>query len=263
MFLYDSDPEKNQWLITSCQHFYSQLAANITKTITQSTRYGKLYELDCRLRPTGKSGALAVSLPEFQRYFESGQGHFWERLALCKARTIFGHPELQRAATQSVRNAIGNKKWVPEVANQIREMRFKMQEDCSPRNLKRGIGGTVDIEFLVQTLQLKYFAESPAVLVPGTLDAITELAAANYLSDSDGSFLLESYEFLRAVEACLRLMNAAGRHELPQDESQLKKLAFLLKFDCSENLLHRIERFRQENREIFNRIFSQLIQKGA
>ena len=36
--------------------------------------YGRLYEIDPRLRPTGKSGALATSLAEFGRYFAEGHG---------------------------------------------------------------------------------------------------------------------------------------------------------------------------------------------
>jgi glutamate-ammonia-ligase adenylyltransferase len=169
---------------------------------------------------------------------------------------------LQGDAMRLVRQAISDHQWTPQIAGQIREMRFKMQEDCSPRNLKRGIGGTVDVEFLVQTLQLKHAGENPEILVPGTLDAIAELTAANLFSRADGTYLLESYEFLRAVEARLRLMNTAARHDVPQDESQLQKLAFLLRFNCWETLLRRIEDLRHRNREIFDRIFSQLSEQS-
>ena len=34
--------------------------------------------------------ALAVSLEEFEHYFESGQAQLWERQSLCKARPIYG-----------------------------------------------------------------------------------------------------------------------------------------------------------------------------
>ena len=35
--------------------------------------------------------------------------------------------------------------WNPEDAEQIRHMRYRMEETAKPANLKRGSGGTVDI----------------------------------------------------------------------------------------------------------------------
>ena len=55
--------------VTSNQHFFSQLGQRIIKVVTHIGPHGRLYELDPRLRPTGKSGSLAVSLEEFERYF--------------------------------------------------------------------------------------------------------------------------------------------------------------------------------------------------
>ena len=75
---------------TTNQHFFSQLGQRIIKQVTRIGPHGRLYELDPRLRPTGKSGSLAVSLEEFERYFSDGRGQLWERQALCKARPIIG-----------------------------------------------------------------------------------------------------------------------------------------------------------------------------
>ncbi len=71
---------------TNNQHFFSELAQRIIKVASQLGPFGRLYEIDPRLRPTGRSGALATSLAEFTRYFACGQGQLWERQALCKAR---------------------------------------------------------------------------------------------------------------------------------------------------------------------------------
>src|SRR5690606_12207146 len=69
---------------TTNQHFFSELGQKIVKDVNSLGPYGRLYELDLRLRPTGRSGALAVSFDEFARYFREGQGRLWERQALCK-----------------------------------------------------------------------------------------------------------------------------------------------------------------------------------
>ena len=92
VFVYEADgsthvttPNRNSTQTTSNQHFFSELVQRIIKQVNRIGPYGRLYELDARLRPTGKSGALAVSLDGFQRYFAEGQGQLWERQALCRA----------------------------------------------------------------------------------------------------------------------------------------------------------------------------------
>ena len=40
---------------------------------------GRLYQVDMRLRPTGKSGSLVIPLTEFRRYYEEGGAQLWER----------------------------------------------------------------------------------------------------------------------------------------------------------------------------------------
>ena len=54
---------------TTNQHFFSELGQRIIQIVNRLGPYGRLYELDPRLRPTGKSGSLAVSVDEFSRYF--------------------------------------------------------------------------------------------------------------------------------------------------------------------------------------------------
>ena len=106
-----------------------------------------------------QSGSLATSLAEFSRYFSSGQGQLWERQALCKARVVFGSP---RAAESGGRGPFaGRVRAIPGSRNDaesIWQMRQRMEDSATPGNLKRGPGGLVDIEFLVQMLQLKHAA---------------------------------------------------------------------------------------------------------
>ena len=241
---------------TTNQHFFSQLGQRIIKAVTQLGPFGRLYDLDPRLRPTGKSGALATSLEELRRYFTSGQGQLWERQALCKARPIFGTEQARHKAMQVVADCVVDGGWQPGDAERIRTMRLRLEETASKRNLKRGPGGTMDIEFGVQMLQLRHAAETPEVLESGTLDAIAALQDAGYLSRQDATFLSGSYRLLRSVESGLRLMNTTARHDLPTDPSELEKLAYLLGFsDGGQLALLCIEQMA-ENRRGFERIFA-------
>jgi glutamate-ammonia-ligase adenylyltransferase len=240
---------------TSNGHFFSQLGQRIIKVFTQLGPYGRLYEMDPRLRPAGKSGPLAVSFETLAKYFASGQGQLWERQAFCKSRPISGSAAAQEAAMQHIRHAIVAPGWKPADADEIRSMRRRMQESATPRNLKRGPGGTVDIEFLVQMLQLRHVAEAPQVLTPGTLDALDALHAHGAIGGEDHEYFSRSYRLLRSIEAGLRLMNTTARHDLPDDETSLEMLAYLLRWENHEELAQECRNCMVENRRRFERVF--------
>jgi glutamate-ammonia-ligase adenylyltransferase len=242
---------------TTNQHFFSELGQRIIKGVNRLGPHGRLYELDPRLRPTGKSGALAVSVGEFAKYFAEGHGQLWERQGLCRARPIYGSPAARQTVMQAVHRAIIEPGWNPEDATSIREMRARLEETASKRNLKRGPGGTVDVEFAVQMLQLRHAATCPAVLVPGTFDALDALHDHGYLDKQDHRLLSDSYRFLRSVEARLRLMNTTARHDLPESESELAKLAYLLGCPNPRSLRDESLRVTTENRQRFQRLLDQ------
>ena len=118
--------------------FFSELAAEITRFVTHSSSHDQLYDIDSRLRPTGKSGTLAVSLDEFERYFSTDAGQLWERQSLCKARPVFGEDRYAARAMAVIKQVLKAKPWEPEMARAIRKMRATMEKDCDPLNLKRG-----------------------------------------------------------------------------------------------------------------------------
>jgi glutamate-ammonia-ligase adenylyltransferase len=122
-------------------------------------------------------------------------------------------------------------------------------------NLKRGPGGTVDVEFAVQMLQLKNAEQHPEVLQAGTLNAIEAIRDIGGLSAEDAEYIAHAYRFLRSVEARLRLMNTTARHDLPENPSDLKKLGFLLGYEDATELVKDCRNFTAENRRRFDRLF--------
>ena len=129
-------------------------------------------------------------------------------------------------------------------------------QDQARRSLKRveGRGGTVDIEFAVQTLQLRHAARHPDVLVPNTLRAVHVLHRHGCLSGADREFLSQSWMMLRTVESRLRLMNYAARHDLPEEPGPLARLAWLLDFHIPEELVREVDLLLAENRRRFLRL---------
>ncbi len=240
---------------TSNQHFFGELGTRIIKTASRLSQYGRLYEVDARLRPTGKSGALATSLDEFARYFQEGHGQLWERQTLCKARIVVGAPRVIKAALDALARAAFEHPWRGSDAEEIRRMRHRTEESAAGGNVKRGPGGIVDIEFLVQMLQLKHGRRFPGIRTPNTLAALSALAEAEILSPDDYAFFSESYRFLRTLESRLRLMNFTARNQLPDDTTELAKLAQLLRSPSPSDLLSQFDHYTHETRRRFDRLF--------
>lgn len=258
LFLYEGEghtrfPGRAARETTTNAHFFGHLAQRIIKVVTQLGAHGRLFDVDARLRPTGNAGPLAMSLREFSRYYAEGFAQLWERQALCKARAIHGSPLARIKTMHLIRQAIVDVPWQPQFAEQMLQMRRKIELGASDSNLKRGPGGVVDIEFVVQMLQLKHAARTPAVLVPGTLPAIEALAGSGYLSRDEAAWWSQSYLYLRRVESALRLMNTTARHSLPTDLSELGRLGYLLGIS-PERLEGQCYDLMSENRKRFEQV---------
>jgi glutamate-ammonia-ligase adenylyltransferase len=260
VFLYEADGptvrQSRRGQTTTNLHFFSELGQRIIKVAGRLGPFGRLYEIDPRLRPTGKSGPLATPFGEFAHYFTEGGGRLWERQALCKARVVFGTPDVAHQALALCHEIVYQGGFNSTDAQSIGEMRHRIEASTTKANIKRGPGGMVDIEFLVQLLQLKYGHENPDLRQPNTLAALGALFESGHLTSDDYKFLTESYRFLRTIEGRLRLMNATSREDLPDEPVEQAKLARRLGFSDPNALLERCQSFAQGNQQRFERILN-------
>lgn len=239
---------------TSNSHFYNQLAQRVTKRIAGVGAYGRLYELDTRLRPSGRSGVLALSLEQFIEYFSTSSSQMWEHLALCKGRPVYGHEHAAATVMEAVQAILQRGGWDASSVQAIRDVRRALEQSASKTNLKRAPGGTIDVEFIAQMLQLKHASHNPGILTPGTLDALQVLAKNNLLDKEAARQLSDNYLLLRRVESGLRLLNTTARHDLPDDPPDLLKLAYLLQWDRPESIADACAAARESNRAFFDRL---------
>src|SRR5262249_57288678 len=113
----------------------------------------------------------------------------WERQALTRARLVFGDPDFGRAVMEVVSQGAYGLEWRPEIADEIRAMRERLEASRSERDLKRGFGGIVDVEFLVQLFQLKYGDGQPSLRSANTWKALDALRATGLLSADEHATL--------------------------------------------------------------------------
>jgi [glutamine synthetase] adenylyltransferase / [glutamine synthetase]-adenylyl-L-tyrosine phosphorylase len=240
-------------------HFFTELAQRIIKVAGVLGPMGRLYQVDMRLRPTGKSGSLVIPLPEFHRYYEGGGAQLWERQTLTRARLVGGDVEFGAEVMGAIAERAYGVPWQPEMLTEIAGMRERLEASRSERSLKRGFGGIADVEFLVQLLQLKYGGATPELRATNTWDALEALHARGLLAAEERDALRTSYDFLREVESRLRIVHNRSLDDLPQKPADLQMLARRLGFeagpeDAGRCFLAELERHTTQTRDIFLRI---------
>src|SRR5439155_12227225 len=173
------------------------------------------------------------------RYFDAdeGAGQLWERQALTRARVVYGAPDFAEQVRQAVAAAAYGLPWRAEYAGEIAAMRERLEASRPARDLKRGPGGLADVEFLVQTMQLKYGNERPALRVPNVWQALAALLEAGLLSEEEREGLQEGYDFLLRVQSRLRIVHNRTLDAVPEAPDEVDKLGRRLGFDGGARFL--------------------------
>jgi glutamate-ammonia-ligase adenylyltransferase len=231
--------------------YFTELAQRVIKVASQMGPMGRLYEVDMRLRPTGKSGSLVIPLPEFRRYFASANCQLWERQSLSRARVVCGESDFAAEAMQAIRTAMLGVAWRASCVDDICAMRQKLESTANPRSLKRGSGGLNDVEFAVQLLQLKYARQHPEVLQPNVWDALDSLCACGLLPAAEAATLRDGYSFLRLVEARLRIVTDRALTEIPEGADDRARLAHRLGFATTAEFLAKFQQTTAAIRECY------------
>jgi glutamate-ammonia-ligase adenylyltransferase len=239
--------------------FFTELAQRIIRATSQIGPMGRLYQIDMRLRPTGKSGNLVLPLAEFQRYYESGSAQLWERQTLTRARIVHGDADFGRDVLAVARQAAYERPWKPEDLDEILAMRERLEASRGGRDLKRGFGGLVDVEFLVQSFQLEHGSREPSLRATNVWQALEELHRVGLLDAADYRTLRGGYDFLLRVQSRLRIVHNRSLDEVPESQDELAKLARRLGFEggdptsAAAAFLAELERHTTRLRELFLR----------
>jgi [glutamine synthetase] adenylyltransferase / [glutamine synthetase]-adenylyl-L-tyrosine phosphorylase len=143
--------------------FLQRLARRLLHILTAPTYHGTLYEIDTRLRPSGNAGTMVSSLSAFRDYQLKG-AWVWEHQALVRARVVTGDAELAQRFTAMRQELLCQQRDLVELRSEVLKMRQRISETHSDEeDLKRGSGGIVDIEFMVQYLVLANAHEYPSL----------------------------------------------------------------------------------------------------
>jgi [glutamine synthetase] adenylyltransferase / [glutamine synthetase]-adenylyl-L-tyrosine phosphorylase len=184
--------------------FYARIAQRIIHLMSTRTPSGVLYEVDMRLRPNGNSGMMVSSLETFETYQHQG-AWTWEHQALIRARVVAGDQRVKARFEAIRQDIIGQPREAEKLRAEVVEMREKMRTSLDKSSadrfdLKQGVGGIVDIEFMVQYTVLRWAHDHPDLLVwTDNIRLLETLSRLGLLSDNAAERLMGVYKVLRAA----------------------------------------------------------------
>lgn len=143
------------------RQYYARLTQALVTALSVPTAAGRLYDVDMRLRPSGRQGPVATSLTAFREY-QLHDAWVWEHLALTRARTVAwsGHDgaelaaEIERTRQEILETCGGREAVLPELASMRRRL-FAVDTPAGPCQFRSGEGRLQDIELFAQSLALR------------------------------------------------------------------------------------------------------------
>jgi glutamate-ammonia-ligase adenylyltransferase len=180
-------------------------------------------QIDCRLRPEGKSSLLVWDVEDYKKYFNN-RARIWELQAFTKCRIIFGNKNIfddfYNHYIKRVRQLEAE-----NIKKELSEMRKKLlpiSDDAF--NLKKSSGGLLDIDFIIGFLLLT----NP--------DLIKSQRNKNILESVkiDHEKFWGAYNSLKKTEIVNQITFDTKISKIPTDEKKLLKLAKVLNYNSTK-----------------------------
>jgi [glutamine synthetase] adenylyltransferase / [glutamine synthetase]-adenylyl-L-tyrosine phosphorylase len=187
--------------------YFSRLTQRLISALTAQTNHGLLYQVDMRLRPSGRSGPVATQIDGFAAYQEN-EAWTWEHLALTRARVVSAPPEFAARVEDVIRSVLRRARDADVVAGDVVEMRKAIaaeKGDSDRRDLKYAAGGLIDIEFVAQYLQLIHAAQTPDILDTSTTQVLDKAWRLGLLEPGDAEVLRRAVRLYHDLTQILRL----------------------------------------------------------
>ncbi len=211
--------------------YYARLTQALVTALAAPMPEGRLYEVDMRLRPSGRQGPVATALEGFRDY-QLNEAWTWEHLALTRARPIAGDPALAGDVEAARLAVLAVKGGAAQVLGDVAEMRariFAAKASDGGWEARIGPGRLQDIELLAQSFALRAGAGARKV------EAQLRLGGrSGFVSAADAAVLAQAYRLLWRLHSGGRLLSEAA---LDMEAIGEGGRAFLLRETGEEDLL--------------------------
>ncbi|MBI4427700.1 MAG: hypothetical protein HY562_01125 [Ignavibacteriales bacterium] len=219
-----------------------------------------IYDIDFRLRPEGRNAPLATEIEYYDSYLMT-RASLWEKQSLLKARVLAGDPEVGSRLNALIERHLWGRLpagWAKEIIRMRKKMERERMKDPKRQELKLGRGGSTDIEFLVQALQLNAGRKAASIRSPNTFELLRLIRKRTILTRSKTIAMQSNYIYLRTLEMMIRLNSAGTSFELPRERILLKAISATMEERSIMDLKIRLGKIRKENRNLFQKTLKSL-----
>lgn len=242
------------------REYFVKLAQSITKLVGGQSGEGAAYRVDMRLRPHGRVGPLAMSLRDTVKYYCS-EAAAWERQVLIRSRSSAGSESIFKLFFLQVENTVfASEQVVAEALNNVRRSKQKIDLEQKVRtgfDVKLGIGGIREIEFIAQALQLAHGGRDKWLRSPHTLISLTRLADRGHLHENELTELFDAYDFLRHLEHILQMENGLQTHTVSDEPARREMLARRMRCENLTEFDAALAKHTSNVNRAFRRVFSE------
>ena len=256
ILLYDFDhgyPDSDGVRSLQGPQYFARFTQRLISAFTTRTNYGVLYNVDMRLRPSGRAGPLASRIDSFAEY-QDREAWTWEHMALTRARVISASPEFRDRIEKIIHHVLTRRRVRTLTASDVTEMRRaialeKGEDDIW--DLKYALGGIVDIDFIAQYLQLVHAADKPEILDVNTLHVLDNAARLGVLHRSALEVLRPAARLYHDLTQILRLCVSEKFRPETAGEDLLRVMARAGDAPDFSALAARVREIQAEVRRVF------------
>ncbi len=217
VFLHDSDGDLQQTggpKVVDNALFFTRFGQRVVHLLTVHTAAGRLYEVDMRLRPSGKGGLTVTQLKAFGEY-QRTEAWTWEHQALLHSRAVAGSRAIGAGFERLRREVLMDHVRRDTLRDDVRSMRERMRAELGRSragefDLKHGSGGIGDIEFLAQYWVLRWAqGREPLCAYSDTIRQLESVGSAALVDHRVIDLLVDAYRRYR------RTVHRLSLEELP------------------------------------------------
>lgn len=201
--------------------YFDHLSRMLIRLMGERTADGLVWPMDMRLRPGGEAAAISLSLEATADFYQN-YGQTWERAMLIKARPVAGALTLGETLIEEIAPFVYRRYLDYTTVAALADMKRRIDAQAGKRSLgagfdvKRGLGGIREIEFIIQSMQLLHGSVNPELRLSGSLPALDALTAFGTLDRDEAAKLREGYRFWRRVEHAVQARSGEQTQRLPQ-----------------------------------------------
>lgn len=256
------DTREDQPVDHETNQFYVTFLSELTNFLKGTNLENFLYDIDLRLRPSGKSAQIIVSLNALKKYFRN-KADIWERMVYLRSRIYAKNSDLTKRLRSLINDFVFSPVEDEVLLKEIRKMRRRiidnlpLRKEMIPVNffIKKGRGGLMDIEFISIYLSLLHSTVDKPIKHFSILGLLNKLYHDQILSSQRYIILRDRYIYLLWVQNGLRIVFGLKQKSLPREWEGRNRLALFLGYSGEEEFMDKYNLFTSQVYQVFDEVF--------